>query len=47
MVKCAVSAPFLVGGGGVVYELGQLFVEYLEKTLDDIADFIRSLREDG
>ena len=51
MVKGAVSAHFLVGGATVgrrvVYELGELFVEYLEETLDDIADLVGPLRENG
>ena len=33
--------------GGVMYELGQLLIEHLEDTLDDIADIVCPLGEDG
>lgn len=33
--------------GGVIYELGQLLIEHLEDTLDDITDIVCPLGEDG
>ena len=31
----------------MVCELSQLFIKYLEDTLNDVADIVRPLREDG
>ena len=47
VVKTFVSTPFWVGRGGVLYKLNQFFLKQLQYTLNDIADIICPLREDG